>query len=43
MYEINEMIDRCDESDLHGMTFEDGVKMALEWVTKQSDDEPIEK
>ena len=43
MYEITEMIDRCDDSDLRGMSYEDGVKIALEWVTLMSDDEPIEK
>ena len=40
--EINKMIDRCDESDLTGMTYEEGVKTALEWVSEQSDEEPIE-
>jgi hypothetical protein len=29
-------------SKFRGMSYEDGVKYALEWVTGQSDDKPME-
>lgn len=45
--EINEQLDKAQEgvengSKYSGMSYEEGVKYALEWVTGQSDDKPME-
>ena len=39
--EIQEQIDRSYESDMHGMSYEEGVRYALEWVLG-NDAKPIE-
>lgn len=42
--EIKEMIDKAsdDERNLHGMTYQEGVRAALEWVLENWDEDPIE-
>lgn len=42
-HEIREQIDACENSDMSGMSYEDGVKYALEWVIMDSDEKPIEE
>ena len=39
--EIQEQIDASYESDMYGMSYEEGVRYALEWVLG-GDDKPIE-
>jgi hypothetical protein len=39
--EIQEQIDKSYESDMHGMSYEEGVRYALEWILG-SEDKPIE-
>ena len=42
--EIFEQIDRATETNgnMHGMTYEEGVKEALLWAMGESQDKPIE-
>ena len=40
--EISEQIDATEDSNNFGMSYEDGVKYALEWVIEQTDEKPIE-
>lgn len=45
--EIDNVVDKCTEqrakggSKWHGMTYEEGVLAALDWVTGNSEDNPI--
>lgn len=46
--EINDQIDKAydiivEGGGCFGMTYEEGVKAALEWVSLYSDDKPIEE
>ena len=42
--QIEDMIDRAISTDgkLHGMTYEQGVRVALEWVQEDDGDEPLD-
>lgn len=40
---IRWQIDACDDSDLAGMTYEEGVKAALEWVLGDTQEKPVEE
>ena len=39
--EIQAEIDACEYSDFSGMSYEDGVKAALEWVIGNMNEKPI--
>jgi len=43
--EINELLDTCsahaNESKFPGMTYEEGIRAAIEWVTGESDEKPM--
>jgi len=44
--QINEQLDRVAEAEknggkYHGMTYEGGVKYALDWILGNSEDEPM--
>lgn len=46
---INTLLNRCAESEetgeskYPGMTFEQGIKMAIEWLTGLSPDHPLDE
>ena len=45
--DINNVLDRCDISEVEEgtlyptMTYENGVKAAIEWITGQTDEYPL--
>lgn len=46
--QINEVLNKCDEginegSKLPGMSFEEGVKYAIEWLTENGMPHPFER
>lgn len=41
--EIYAQIDACENSDCSGMSYEDGVKAALEWALGLNNDTPVEE
>ena len=44
-YEINDMIDKAIDADVRspGMSYEQGVRDALEWVMEYTDEAPIQE
>ena len=43
--EIDDLLDKCYDGGTHyrGMTYEDGIRAAIEWLTGLTDDNPIEE
>jgi len=39
--QIQEQIDASFDKDFSGMTYAEGVRAALDWVTGESDEEPM--
>ncbi len=40
--ELHEVVDACENSDLSGMTYEEGVKATIAWIVGDSDETPVE-
>lgn len=46
--EINDLLNKCAESEdtgeskYPGMTYEQGIKAAIEWLTGDTDDNPLD-
>lgn len=47
--EVNELVDKCADAENNGttrypgMTYEQGIRAALEWVTGSQDGHPLEE